>query len=503
MSKDTVKSTNLVISEIMENYVLNGDAYVSEDNLYKMCINNGKNLTHKAFRENLMKEVAEEKIYRDGNKFYLPKIWKYETFVADKLKEWAFGGWQLSKIVPVIQDCLYNSLSQEQRDAVDLAMNSRISIITGGAGSGKTTLIRSIVNNCKGRLKCVLCAPTGKAARNLYEKTGVPARTVHGALGTRPDEDFLSPVVWDDIGVVIVDEASMLTLEMFSGIISRMNSNCRLVLIGDTNQLKPVGIGNVLEDVISLRAPVIHLESNHRQTEVSEALLYNVTKFSAIRTIEDLCFDNSFKLLPMDSRGTYDSVVREAAESYQRGENVQVLTPFNQKTVLSAESLNLGIRNLLNPDREGLEKMCIEDNIFYDGDKVMILKNDNGRKCYNGDIGILKINSANSTYLIDLLDGRTPVWSFCQESPDLVLAYAITIHKSQGSEYDKIIMPIIKEFSCMLNRNLLYTAFSRARYEILFCGEKSVLSEALHKTQSGRASGIVEKVFRGEHPTQM
>lgn len=494
MSKDAVKNTNLAISKIMENHALNGDSYVSEDNLYKMCKNNNRNLTHKEFRENLMKEVADKKIYQDGNKCYLPKIWKYETFAAKKLKELVFGSWQSSKIVPVIQDCIYNNLSQEQRDAVDLALNSRMSIITGGAGSGKTTLIRSIVNNCKGRLKCVLCAPTGKAARNLYEKTGVSARTVHGALGTRPDEDFLSPVVWDDIGVVIVDEASMLTLEMFSGIISRMNSNCRLVLIGDTNQLKPVGIGNVLEDVISLRAPVIHLESNHRQTEVSEALLYNVTKFSSIRTIEDLCFDSSFKLLPMDSRVTYDSVVREAAESYQRGENVQVLTPFNQKSALSAESLNMGIRNLLNPDREGLEKMRIEDSIFYDGDKVMILKNDNGRKCYNGDIGILKINSVNSTYFIDLLDGRTPVWSFHQDSPELVLAYAITIHKSQGSEYDKVIIPIAEEFSCMLNRNLLYTAFSRAIYGIIVYGLRDLLSVALKKEQPVRLSGLVDKV---------
>lgn len=495
---NTKKVMNLDIAEIMEGHTQSGDAYTNENRLYKICKNKHRDLTNVEFREKLNKYVLEEKIYQDGNKYYLPRIWNYENYVAEKLKEQVYGSWDSSRHLPVIQDGLYNVLSQEQRNAVNLAMRSKISVITGGAGSGKTTLIRSIINSCCGRTNFVLCAPTGKAARNLSEKTGVRARTVHGALRTRPEEDFLSPVVWDHTGMVVVDEASMLTLEMFSGIMSRMSDICKLVLIGDPNQLKPVGIGNVLEDLISLRAPMIHLESNHRQSQVAEALEYNVTKFSSIRKLEDLHFDNSFKLLPMSTKAAYNCVVRDASQSYQRGESIQVLTPFNKKSILSAESLNVGIRNIVNPDREGLGKLHIGSSTFHDGDRVMILKNDNSRECCNGDMGILRINVEDSNYCIDLPDGRAPVWDFSQQLPEIALAYALTIHKSQGSEYDKVIIPIIEEFSCMLNRNLVYTAFSRAIYETVIYGHGELLSEALQRQQPSRLSGLVDRVLQDQ-----
>lgn len=496
MSMNEFKKTSYNISSILEKHAVNGDSYISEDNLYKLYKRSNKDCTYESFLETLMQEAKQEKIYQDGNKYYLPKIRDYENYVAEKLRGLVYGRWDSSRPLPVIQDGLYKAFTQEQRNAVNLAMHSKISVITGGAGSGKTTLIRSIINNCRGRTKFVLCAPTGKAARNLSEKTGVRARTVHSALRTRPEEDFLSPVVWDHTGMVVVDEASMLTLEMFSGIMSRMSDICKLVLIGDPNQLKPVGIGNVLEDLISLRAPMIHLESNHRQSQVAEALEYNVTKFYSIRKLEDLHFDNSFKLLPMGTKAAYNCVVRDASQSYQRGESIQVLTPFNKKSILSAESLNVGIRNIVNPDREGLGKLHIGSSTFHDGDRVMILKNDNSRECCNGDIGILRINVEDSNYCIDLPDGRAPVWDFSQQLPEIALAYALTIHKSQGSEYDKVIIPIVEEFSCMLNRNLIYTAFSRAIYEIVFYGHGEVLLEALQKQQPARLSGLVDKVLQ-------
>ena len=294
-------------------------------------------------------------------------------------------------------------LSEQQREAIELALNSRLSVILGGAGCGKTTLIEAIVHCFRERndafVPYVVAAPTGKAARNLTERTGIEARTVHGALGKSPDANFLDAVSWNCIGLVVVDEASMVSLEMLAGILNRVRRNCRVALLGDPNQLLSVGAGNVLSDL--------------------------------------LC--------------------EEAARRYRAGESIQVLSPVRAKTTFSVQALNTRLQNEVN-------------NAYYN--------------ICNGDVGVLHIRGEKphrvaalavrgtlKTWQIDHGQGEYGIGHDDAPPPQLALAYALTVHKSQGSQYDTVLMPVSMATARMLYRNLLYTAISRAGKEVILVGE--------------------------------
>ena len=318
-------------------------------------------------------------------------------------------------------------------------------------------------------------------------------RTVHSALGVIPDADFLTPVCWPNIGLVIVDEASMMTIGMLAGILDRVTSTCRVVLIGDPNQLLSVGSGNVLPDLLKLGVPHILLEANHRQKEGATELLANVVGFSNLRAGDDLVFGESFSLRCMSVSCVKHAIVEEAVTRYNAGESVQVLSPYNSATELSVAKLNQAIREQVNPDVPG--KLSFGER-FRDGDKVIILNNDRDRNCSNGDVGVLRILSndkKNAQFYVQLPDGRNPTRDCYGGLANIALAYALTVHKSQGSEYDTILMPITDSFSNMLYRNLLYTAISRARSKVVLYGSKNALSIAVQKPARERRSQLVPK----------
>ena len=206
-------------------------------------------------------------IHPEGSRLYAVRTWRYENSAAQSLSAILRNPTLYPAILPEKLAVNRLALCQEQRAAVGLALSNRLSMILGGAGCGKSTLIRAIVNTVGPKRPMVLCAPTGKATRNLTMRTGLIARTAHSALGMHPNKDFLDPVAWDHTELVIVDEASMMTLEMLAGILHRVPSFCRVVLLGDPNQLLSVGSGNVLPDLLALGIPCAHLELNHRQDE--------------------------------------------------------------------------------------------------------------------------------------------------------------------------------------------------------------------------------------------
>ena len=317
-------------------------------------------------------------------------------------------------------------LSEQQREAIELALNSSLSIILGGAGCGKTTLIEAIVHCFRERndafVPYVVAAPTGKAARNLTERTGIEARTVHGALGKSPDANFLDAVSWNCIGLVVVDEASMVSLEMLAGILNRVRRNCRVALLGDPNQLLSVGAGNVLSDL--------------------------------------LC--------------------EEAARRYRAGESIQVLSPVRAKTTFSVQALNTRLQNEVNP----LTAEKPTWGKFRDGDRVIVTQNNAYYNICNGDVGVLHIRGEKphrvaalavrgtlKTWQIDHGQGEYGIGHDDAPPPQLALAYALTVHKSQGSQYDTVLMPVSMATARMLYRNLLYTAISRAGKEVILVGE--------------------------------
>ena len=359
-------------------------------------------------------------LHQEGYHLYAKRTWDYEVTAAERLADIL-----KDPSLPVMEiprelragDIL---LSEQQREAIELALNSRLSVILGGAGCGKTTLIEAIVHCFRERndafVPYVVAAPTGKAARNLTERTGIEARTVHGALGKSPDANFLDAVSWNCIGLVVVDEASMVSLEMLAGILNRVRRNCRVVLLGDPNQLLSVGAGNILSDLLTLGVPSICLQQQYRQSTDAAALRQNVVDFPKLNGEHELRWDDSFRLLPADDRA-----------------------------------------------------IVTQNNAYYN--------------ICNGDVGVLHIRGEKphrvaalavrgtlKTWQIDRGQGEYGIGHDDAPPPQLALAYALTVHKSQGSQYDTVLMPVSMATARMLYRNLLYTAISRAGKEVILVG---------------------------------
>ena len=480
----------------LEALCLNGDVYVTEDRLFQKCSEQKRNLTYWAFKNDLNAQIRLGAICCEGSGLYMTKVWRYEESAAQALANIILQPALRPIPLPDVLQVNDITLCEEQRSAVAMALQLRLSLILGGAGSGKSTLIQAIVKVLNCEHNTVLCAPTGKAARNLTNRTGLTARTVHSALGLHPNEDFLAPVRWETVDLVIVDEASMLTLEMLAGILHRVPASCRVVLLGDPNQLLSVGAGNVLPDLLELGIPCCRLFTNHRQANAPGSLQYNVVNFPYLQSYCELQYDDAFRHINASRDQVRDTLVAEAVARYSAGESVQVLSPYNQATDLSVSALNHAIRDVVNPLTP--QSLSISNGVdhFRQGDRVMITKNDRERDCSNGDIGILNISKAhktNAVFSVQLPDGRCPQWEGNLHLTNLTLAYALTIHKSQGSEYDTVLLPIIWDMQRMLSRNLFYTAISRAKKQVILFGDTTSVDVAMRRLLPPRKSKLVAK----------
>lgn len=482
----------MYILQALDQHALNGDAFVMSDEIYRICCEGKRQVPYTVFQTDLAELFRAGKLRREGTRIYRTRTLRYEDSAAGKLAAILRDNKLPCQDIPEEMMVGNLILLPEQREAVKQALSCRISVILGGAGSGKTTLIRAIANQYGGEAYRVLAAPTGKAARNLTARTGMVARTVHSALGMHPNDDFLSPVIWGNVGLVIIDEASMMTLEMLVGCLCKMRHDCRLVLLGDPNQLQSVGSGNVLPDLLELGVPYVRLESNHRQAGADIGLQNNVVGFGGHVSIRDLMFDDSFVMEEMGEQDIGKTLVKEAARRYCSGESVQVLSPTN----LTVDRLNRAIREVVNPAGSAKQELRCKGMLFRDGDRVMLTQNDRDRDCCNGDVGILHIEDNDSddpVYHVELPDGRTPKWNDCGGLLNMTLAYAVTVHKSQGSEYDTILMPMTNGLVSMMYRNLIYTAISRAKKQVILYGSLNALGVALQKDARDRRSMLVTK----------
>ena len=439
----------------METLTMNGDAYVSGDQLYRFSKRNHKTLTYDQFRADRAFLLKEGLLRLEGSRLYRKDIWEYENAAAKALAEILAHNDLGEPYLPEKLTVLNLTLTEEQREAVRLALSHRLSIILGGAGSAKTTL--AVINR-----GVVLCAPTGKASCNLTDRTGLRARTVHSALGKVPDDDFLDEDInWSYTDLVVVDESSMLTLEMLAGILAVVHPSCRVVLVGDPHQLLSVGPGNILPDLL-----------------------------------DDLHFDKSFQFISMsDDIEIRNCICRGGINLYRLGADVQVLSPYNRSGLLSSDALNVIFRECLNP---ATEKNTIEDVFFRVGDRVIVLQNDWKQEVCNGDIGMYihtKQSNGDLGYGVICGKGRAATWVGKETSPltRLKLGYIITIHKSQGSEWDTVVLPLSKGFASMLHRNLLYTAISRAKRRVVIVGDPDALTMALQREAPPRRSMLTIK----------
>lgn len=395
----------------------------------------------------------------------------------------------VSDAVDEYEDKHHITLAPEQRTAVETTLKNKVSIITGGPGTGKTTVIGALYTIFKEKhknAKILLCAPTGTAARKMAKATGMEAYTIHKAIGITVNEDedemeTMTSGVTLDVDFVIVDEYSMADMYLTASLFSAIPDKASIVLIGDVDQLPSVGPGAVLSEIISsTKIPISKLIKIYRQKNGSKVAL-NAALIRSGR--EDLQYDDeSFVFIEANSP-------EEAAEKMQdvyvteiaiNGvDNVSMLSPFKRKTASCSNELNKSIHDKVNPASSRKTEIIIDNVTYRVGDKVMQIKNKD--TISNGDVGyITAINTRDSSITVDF---GFQVEKYEPDSLDLIEhAYATSVHKSQGSEYEVVIINILNAHKVMLWRNLLYTAVTRAKRKVIIVGQKTAINTAIRNS---------------------
>lgn len=401
---------------------------------------------------------------------------------------------KVQQALPKIESALGFDLSREQREAVFEACVNKVFIITGGPGTGKTTITRAIVAALTQlKLKVKLAAPTGRAAKRLSEATGEQAQTLHRLLLYSPEHGFYH---CEDqkltAEVLLVDEVSMLDAGLFLALLRALPVTCRLILVGDVNQLPSVGAGNVLADLIgSGNIPKAVLTHIFRQAQESSIVInahrFNAGKFPVPSEKEPpeadffwIAQDNPQKVQEM----ILEMVCQRIPERYSLNplRDVQVLTPMHKGEV-GTSALNQLLQERLNPSRNLELKRGYAT--FRPGDRVLQLRNNYDKDVFNGDLGwVHAVDLEEGSLTVDFDGNLVPIDA--TELEDLTLAYAVSVHKSQGCEYPAIVVPVVTQHYVLLMRNLLYTALTRARRLAVFIGSEKALATGLSNITSGQ-----------------
>ena len=388
------------------------------------------------------------------------------------------------KAIEYAQDTLKITLAENQKEAIRQIITEQVVVITGGPGTGKTTLLNSAVRILKEvGLNVTLCAPTGRAAKRLSEVSGCHASTIHRLLGIGPyDSGLPGGIVGQGCDVLIVDEVSMVNITLMHAVTNAISAKTKLILVGDINQLPPIGAGKPLADIIdSGIIPVVRLDKIFRQVEAG-MIVVNAHKINS-GAMPDLEAASDFKFLPssdLQISFTLVSCVERLSQGYDYLRDIQILTPM-RKTESGTIALNKVLQQVLNKHK--LIKISRFGNDFYNNDKVMQIVNNYQKDVYNGDVGIIKsIDLEEQKILVDFDDKK--VNYDINELDQLILAYASTIHKSQGSEYKVVIIPISMQHKIMLSRKLLYTAITRAKEMVILIGSQYAINFAAQATES-------------------
>ncbi len=501
--KESTSRINAGLTYVLIHNTFNGHTCLPIDKLMKTAITL-LDVAPEIIDKSLQTMLSEDELceYKKGERSFicLKDYFTAESYIAARLKVMSDclkdTGTDYYKLIEIEEKARGIEYAELQKKAIALALSQGFIILTGGPGTGKTTTLKAMISLYEQRgMDVVIAAPTGRAAKRISDLTGYEAKTIHRLLEVSYGSDGNLKFIHNETNplncdVMIVDEMSMVDVLLFESLLRAMKLSCRLIMVGDCDQLPSVGAGNLLRDMIDSGClTVVSLTEIFRQAQ--QSLI--ITNAHAIVTGNppDLSrTDNDFffmqRLNVNDAANTVVELCRDRlprAYGYSPTEDIQVLCP-SRKGMLGSAELNKALQAALNPPSERLSEVKGMLFTFRDNDKVMQIRNnydilwskanESGAGIFNGDIGrIVKVKRTEGTVLIDF-EGRLAEYTF-DMLDQIELAYAVTVHKSQGSEFNAVILPLLGGFDKLLYRNLLYTAVTRAKQRLIIVGSVNVV----------------------------
>ena len=496
----------------------NGDCYFD----INMIIRSVKGLFNVFLEEDNLKKILKklkkkDKIFIDGEDYYLKDIWDAEDFIVNCVYNMAS---KCNKKIDVLSllgemEKMYDiSYNEKQKEAVSRAISSNFLIITGGPGTGKTTIIKAIAEVYQNINKLdydaltedlILLAPTGRASKRMSESTGLPAYTIHRFLKWNKDssEFMINESNKSNAKMVIVDEASMIDVNLFYSLLKGLKSNVKMILVGDFNQLPSVGPGNILKDLImSDCVPIVHLDLLYRQDENSYIntlaleIKDNEVTDSFLNTYSDYTF---LKCSSQYIKKNLKKLCKQVLEKGYDYKRVQLLAPM-YKGENGIDLLNKELQDVFNPPSSSKRELKYGDVIYREGDKILQLVNMPDENIYNGDIGVIKYikygntsKSGKSEMYVDF-DGNVVRFS-PKDFSAIKHGFIISIHKSQGSEFEVVIMPVDGAYRRMLYKKLIYTGITRAKRKLIIIGEPDAFLKSIYNNNEYlRKTKLLDKI---------
>ncbi|KGX88973.1 SF1B family DNA helicase RecD2 [Pontibacillus litoralis] len=498
-----------------------GHVYAPHDELIeqvKNVLNTGENaLTSEMISTQINDLVEDRHLIEEEGKVYLPSLYYAETGFAEQFNRlWMAESMEehtqadIMKVIGEIEEEEHISYGKEQYDAIERALHSNLMILTGGPGTGKTTVIKGIITayaklNRKSLYPAdytqdepfpfLLTAPTGRAAKRMHESTGIPAVTIHRLLGWNGTESFEhdhdNPLSGK---VLIIDEFSMVDIWLANQLFRAIPSGMQVLLVGDEDQLPSVGPGQVLSDLLSLaQVPAISLKEVYRQKEGSKIIRLAHDMKQGKCEAQTLEKAKDFTFISCEETQVLhvvQTVYKRAIDKGHTVKDIQILAPM-YRSKLGIHRFNEEIQQLVNPPSRQRREMKVKDVTFRTGDKVIQLVNQAESGVFNGDIGeVVAIYREGETKdqkekLVVLFDGKE-VEYLRKDVSQIMHAYCTSIHKSQGSEFSIVIIPVVRSYARMLRRNLLYTAVTRSKTSLILCGDEQAFRKGVQTVDTNR-----------------